>query len=100
MPCAPRREAHFSAMTITARATTPAPGTAARRTPACPTLASLCEGEREIAMLKLHLRMTLVVLSLLWFMVPAFAQPADPLRSWNDGAAKNAIVEFVRVTTD
>src|SRR6516162_663079 len=25
---------------------------------------------------------------------------ADPLPSWNDGAAKKAIVEFVQVTTD
>jgi phosphoglycolate phosphatase-like HAD superfamily hydrolase len=28
------------------------------------------------------------------------AQQSDPLLSWNDGAAKRAIVEFVRVTTD
>jgi phosphoglycolate phosphatase-like HAD superfamily hydrolase len=34
--------------------------------------------------------------------VPASAQPGnpDPLPSWNDGAAKRAIVEFVRTTTD
>ena len=30
---------------------------------------------------------------------PGFAQP-DPLPSWNDGAAKKAIVEFVQATTD
>src|SRR5262247_960771 len=30
---------------------------------------------------------------------PAFAQ-TDPLPSWNDGAAKAAINEFVHVTTD
>jgi len=30
----------------------------------------------------------------------AVAQPADPLPSWNDGAAKKAITDFVaRVTT-
>src|SRR5262245_22561571 len=28
------------------------------------------------------------------------ARAADPLPSWNDGAAKSAIVDFVRVTTD
>jgi phosphoglycolate phosphatase-like HAD superfamily hydrolase len=28
------------------------------------------------------------------------AEAADPLASWNDGPAKQAIVEFVRVTTD
>ncbi len=31
--------------------------------------------------------------------VPALAQ-TDPLPSWNDGAAKQAIVSFVKVTTD
>jgi phosphoglycolate phosphatase-like HAD superfamily hydrolase len=30
----------------------------------------------------------------------AQAQPAAPLASWNDGAAKQAILDFVRVTTD
>ena len=30
---------------------------------------------------------------------PGFAQP-DPLPSWNDGPAKQAIVEFVQATTD
>ena len=30
--------------------------------------------------------------------VPAFAQP-DPLPSWNEGPAKNAILEFVKTTT-
>ena len=29
----------------------------------------------------------------------AYAQ-TDPLPSWNDGAAKKAIVEFVKTTTD
>jgi phosphoserine phosphatase len=39
-----------------------------------------------------------VVASLTWS-TAAFAQ-SDPLPSWNDGAAKNAIVEFVQATTD
>jgi hypothetical protein len=30
----------------------------------------------------------------------ATAQAADPLPSWNDGAAKQAIVKFVQTTTD
>jgi phosphoglycolate phosphatase-like HAD superfamily hydrolase len=45
-------------------------------------------------------RATLAVLSLLLWAAPAFAQPADPLPSWNDGAAKKAILEFVHTTTD
>jgi phosphoglycolate phosphatase-like HAD superfamily hydrolase len=32
--------------------------------------------------------------------ISARAQPADPLPSWNDGAAKQAILEFVRATTN
>ena len=28
------------------------------------------------------------------------AAQSDPLASWNDGPAKKAILEFVRVTTD
>ncbi|WP_112662012.1 HAD family hydrolase [Microvirga flavescens] len=31
---------------------------------------------------------------------PASAQASDPLPSWNDGAAKQAILDFVRTTTD
>ncbi len=31
---------------------------------------------------------------------PAAAQPAAPLPSWNEGPAKQAILDFVRVTTD
>jgi hypothetical protein len=30
---------------------------------------------------------------------PATSQGTDPLPSWNDGAAKNAIVEFVAKAT-
>lgn len=53
-------------------------------------------------MVKLRIRMTalLVVPALLLWSAPTFAQPADPLPSWNDGAAKKAILEFVRATTD
>jgi phosphoglycolate phosphatase-like HAD superfamily hydrolase len=41
------------------------------------------------------------VLSAPLFSAPALAQaPSDPLPSWNDGAAKQAILEFVRATTD
>jgi phosphoglycolate phosphatase-like HAD superfamily hydrolase len=32
--------------------------------------------------------------------LPAMAQPQDPLPSWNDGPAKQAILAFVRATTD
>ena len=30
----------------------------------------------------------------------ALAQAVDPLPSWNDGAAKTAIIDFVKTTTD
>jgi phosphoglycolate phosphatase-like HAD superfamily hydrolase len=39
-----------------------------------------------------------LVVASLAFVAQVFAQ-TDPLPSWNDGAAKRAIVEFVRVTT-
>src|SRR5262249_42051842 len=42
----------------------------------------------------------LIGLSLLLGAAQASAQQTDPLPSWNDGAAKRAILEFVRVTTD
>ncbi len=44
----------------------------------------------------------LAVLSFLVLTGQAFGQQdrTDPLPSWNDGAAKKAIIEFVRVTTD
>src|ERR1051325_6378384 len=44
----------------------------------------------------------IAVLSFLFLTAPAFDQKAgtDPLPSWNDGPAKKAIREFVRVTTD
>jgi phosphoglycolate phosphatase-like HAD superfamily hydrolase len=44
----------------------------------------------------------LTVLSFLLVPGPMFGQEgtSDPLPSWNDGAAKQAILEFVRVTTD
>jgi hypothetical protein len=42
----------------------------------------------------------LVVLSLLLSTAPTFAEQPDPLPSWNDGVARKAILEFVRVTTE
>src|SRR6516225_5781770 len=56
-----------------------------------------------MTMLKLQSRLLstpLVVLSLLLWTAPTFAEQPDPLPSWNDGAAKKAILEFVRVTTE
>ena len=38
-------------------------------------------------------------LALLILAAPAFGQQSDPLPSWNDGAAKKAIVDFVQATT-
>ena len=43
---------------------------------------------------------SLIVLLLLLFTTPASSQRPDPLPSWNDGAAKKAILDFVRVSTD
>ena len=40
----------------------------------------------------------LVLAASLTLAAPAFAQ-ADPLPSWNDGAVKKAIVDFVQATT-
>src|SRR5438067_6903856 len=56
-------------------------------------------------MLKHCYRVTavLVLLSPLLFLTgqtPSQQEKADPLPSWNDGAAKKALQEFVRVTTD
>jgi phosphoglycolate phosphatase-like HAD superfamily hydrolase len=52
----------------------------------------------------LHRRCRVVLALLLWLLGtgPALGRQdkADPLPSWNDGAAKNAILEFVRITTD
>ena len=41
-----------------------------------------------------------LLVSLVWLPASAFAQTTDPLPSWNEGAAKTAIVEFVKATTD
>jgi len=50
-----------------------------------------------------HIRMscvvTLALCALLFSVKGAYAQ-SDPLPSWNDGAAKKAIIEFVQATTD
>ena len=43
----------------------------------------------------------LLAITLLVSLVPAMsARAADHLRSWNDGSAKQAIIEFVKATTD
>src|SRR5262245_23280282 len=47
----------------------------------------------------LRLRHLAMFAGLLSFITLAFAQ-TDPLPSWNDGPAKKAIIEFIRVTTD
>ena len=44
-------------------------------------------------------RSVLLGFTLLFAAASAIAQPADPLPSWNDGAAKKAIVDFVQTTT-
>ena len=46
---------------------------------------------------------SLALISVCLFPVLALAQPpstGDPLPSWNDGAAKQAILDFVKATTD
>src|SRR5262252_3058712 len=42
----------------------------------------------------------LAVFMFLGSLLPAAYSQTDPLPSWNDGRAKRAILEFVRVTTD
>jgi len=49
-------------------------------------------------MLAIKLISLLLACVVLFSVVPASGQ--DPLASWNEGAAKRAILEFVRVTTD
>src|SRR5262245_1487826 len=55
-----------------------------------------------MTMLKLRSRRTawLAVWLLFLLTAPMRSQPADPLPSWNEGPAKKAIIEFVRLTTD
>src|SRR6476619_3654654 len=47
------------------------------------------------------MRKACLLIVTLWLLVPcvAAAQPADPLPSWNDGRAKQSIVEFVATVT-
>jgi hypothetical protein len=45
------------------------------------------------------LRVSLLVLAVGLLGVPEFRAASDPLPSWNDGAARRAIVEFVEATT-
>jgi len=40
-------------------------------------------------------RFNVLLLALFSTIAVAVAQPADPLPSWNDGAAKKAITDFV-----
>ena len=49
--------------------------------------------------MKLHVRVLLAFVLATASSTQAFAQ-TDPLASWNDGPAKQAIIEFVRATTD
>jgi phosphoserine phosphatase len=51
----------------------------------------------SVSFCRIH-RWMLVLFSAMVFASPALAQ-RDPLPSWNDGAAKKAIVEFVKATT-
>src|SRR5664280_3601855 len=49
--------------------------------------------------MKVRLFLTFTLLA--WLLTPfAGAQNNDPLPSWNDGASKQAILNFVRTTTD
>jgi phosphoglycolate phosphatase-like HAD superfamily hydrolase len=45
-------------------------------------------------------RFGLSLLLALVISLPAFAQTAEPLPSWNDGPAKKSIIEFVQAVTD
>src|SRR5271156_724443 len=47
---------------------------------------------------RVHLRATIVLLFLLFGVAGAYAR--DPLPSWNDGPAKQAIISFVKETTE
>jgi len=58
------------------------------------------EEQRKISMARTRVAKTiLAALLFLLLFVEAHAQ-TDPLPSWNDGAPKKAIVEFVKVTTE
>ena len=48
---------------------------------------------------KVHIRSLVIVLVVAWLVVPAQAAD-DPLASWNDRPAKQAIIAFVSATTD
>jgi len=49
--------------------------------------------------MKIHFARPLSIFAVMIFAISA-AHAQDPLPSWNDGAAKQAIVNFVHVTTD
>ncbi|MGA9567970.1 MAG: hypothetical protein WBS19_20760 [Candidatus Korobacteraceae bacterium] len=49
----------------------------------------------------MKVRLILTFTFLAWLLTPfAVAQSSDPLPSWNDGASKQAILNFVHATTD
>jgi hypothetical protein len=50
--------------------------------------------------MKAHFIHKIVLCSLLVLILPVPARAADPLPSWNDGAARQMILEFVKATTD
>ena len=50
--------------------------------------------------MKLHTKFLLIGCSVgMWFMCATIALAQDPLPSWNDGAAKQNIMEFVEKVT-
>jgi hypothetical protein len=46
------------------------------------------------------LRITIFFISIIFNTTANARSPSDPLPSWNEGRAKKAILEFVRITTD
>ncbi len=50
--------------------------------------------------MKAHFTHEIALCALLFLILPVPARAADPLPSWNDGAAKQVILEFVKATTN
>ncbi len=50
--------------------------------------------------MKAHFTHAIALCTLLFLILPVPARAADPLPSWNDGAAKQMILEFVKATTN
>jgi hypothetical protein len=57
------------------------------------------ENKRTMAKLSKGAAAALLAAALQCWAIPATAQSSDPLPSWNDGAAKQAITAFVEVVT-